>query len=100
MDIYGNENGSKVYSVPVEWVVTAQQEIRANSWEEAVQFVKDNAALIPLAANPEYVDGSYRITPVNGNDSTNGIAQALREQGAKERSAHEFDFVQKIMNWR
>lgn len=44
----GNKNGSKVFRIPVEWVVSENLEIVADSIEEAIKFVKENNDLIPI----------------------------------------------------
>ena len=46
--MYGNQNGTKVFSIPVEWVVTETIDIKANSLREAIEFINKNADEIPL----------------------------------------------------
>lgn len=59
----------KIYRIPVEWSVSDIVEVEAESLELAVKYVEDNIDDIPLGANEEYIDGSYRI---NGSDDYDG----------------------------
>ena len=45
--IYGYENGEKVFSIPVEYVVTENLHIRADDLKEAVKFIVANKNSIP-----------------------------------------------------
>lgn len=94
--MYGNENGEKVFSIPVEWVVTENLEIRANSLKEAVKFIKDNLDAIPLGTEPDYVDGTYKISAdEDGDMEPEEIAKEMKKlgYGYSERASIEQDEV-------
>lgn len=57
------------YSIPVNWSVWDKVDVEAESLEEAIQYVRDNADTIPLGTEPEYIDGTYKI-----DDGQNGEA--------------------------
>ena len=59
--ILGYENGKNEYEIPVDWQVSDVVKIKANSLDEAYHWAVDNAEMIPLGTEPEYVDGSYQI---------------------------------------
>lgn len=50
---------SMKYKIPVSWQVYGVAEIEANSLQEAIELVEDDA--FPLPENAEYVDGSFEI---------------------------------------
>ncbi len=92
--MYGNNNANKVFSIPVEWVVTENIEVKANSLEEAVRFVVDNYDEIPCGEDASFVDGTYRIT---GDDDFDGdiskVTENLKTYGYTERTAESYDTV-------
>ena len=90
--MYGNKNGSKVFSIPVEWVVTETIDVKANSLKEAINFILDKADDIPLGTEPQYIDGTWKIS-ADENNSANAdeILKNLNCQGYIEREAEEFD---------
>ena len=92
--MYGDNSASKVYSIPVEWVVTENLEIKANTLLEAVKFICDNVDELPTSNDAAFVDGTYRIT---GDDDWDGdvnkIANNLQTYGYTERDAKEYDVV-------
>lgn len=57
-----NGEGSKVYEIPVQWLVSDIVKIRANSLEDAVRLFLDNEPNIPCGLAPEYVEDSYQLT--------------------------------------
>lgn len=59
--ILGYENGKNEYEIPVDWQVSDVVKVKANSLNEAYRWVVDNAEMIPLGDEPEYIDGSYQI---------------------------------------
>lgn len=94
MSIYGNSNGTKIFSIPVEWVVTENLEVQANSIEEAVQFILANADLIPLGQDADYVDGTYKISADESDDGdVEAIVQTLKLCGYSESEAQEYNCV-------
>lgn len=60
----------KRFSIPVEWTVCDKIEVEATSLEEALQFVRDNLDIIPLGTEPEYIDGTYKISDDYGEFCT------------------------------
>lgn len=54
--------GEKVYSIPVQWLVTDVVKIRANSLEEAVKTFMEEEPRIPIGTEPSYVDGTHQIS--------------------------------------
>lgn len=94
--MYGNNNANKVFSIPVEWVVTENLDIKANSLEEAIEFINNNIDEIPLGENPAYIDGTYRISADEDNDmDAEKIKTMLELYGYKEREALPSDVVDK-----
>ena len=94
--MYGNDKGKKVFSIPVEWVVTETLDIRANNLQEAVEFIVDHLDIIPLGTEPVYIDGSYKISADDtGEYDINAISTALHRYGSyTERNVDErFDKV-------
>ena len=59
--ILGYENATNEYEIPVDWQVCDVVKIKANSLNEAYRWAVDNAEMIPLGDEPEYIDGSYQI---------------------------------------
>ena len=94
--LYGNENASKVFSIPVEWVVTETLDIKADSLKEAIEFINDHTDEIPLGDEPAYIDGTYKISAdEDGDMDTEKIARNLEAYGYTEREAQPFDLVDK-----
>lgn len=52
----------KTFKIPVEWTVTDIVEVEAETFIDAVQYVIDNADEIPLGTEPNYIDGSWKIS--------------------------------------
>lgn len=50
------------FRVPVEWSVYDFVEVESDNFEEAIKYVIDNRDIIPLGTEPEYIDGSYKIS--------------------------------------
>lgn len=59
-------NQIKEFSIPVEWTVWDKITVKATSLEEALQFVRDNLDVVPLGTEPEYIDGTYKISDDEG----------------------------------
>lgn len=51
----------KTYKVPVTWEAYAIIEVEADSFEEAIEIAQDDAGIIEIPDNSEYVDGSWRV---------------------------------------
>ncbi len=92
--MYGKQKGENVYSIPVEWVVTENLQVRADSLREAVKFICDNADEFPTSRDAEYIDGTYRIT---GDEDWSGDVEKITENlelyGYTGRKATEHDTV-------
>lgn len=68
------------FSIPVMWKVWDKIEVKAESLEEAIRYVKENIDAIPLGTEPEYIDGSYKIDDGdNGEATVEETARYLRE---------------------
>lgn len=67
--MYGNQNGTKVFSIPVEWVVTETIDIKANSLREVIEFI---------------------------NKNVDEILETLDSYGYTERNASEYDEVEEL----
>jgi hypothetical protein len=91
-EIVANPNANTVFKIPVEWTVCDFVEVRANSLEEGIDYVNKNRNNIPLGTNPEYVDGSYQVTPHNSNDE---IA-AYQQTGDKDIVCVEFNCEEEL----
>ena len=50
------------FRVPVEWSVYDFVEVESDNFDEAIKYVIDNRDIIPLGTEPEYIDGSYKIS--------------------------------------
>ena len=50
------------FRVPVEQSVYDFVEVESDNFEEAIKYVIDNRDIIPLGTEPEYIDGSYKIS--------------------------------------
>ena len=95
--MYGNQNGTKVFSIPVEWVVTETIDIKANSLREAIKFINKNADEIPLGTEPAYIDGTWKISAdESGLMDANEILETLDSYGYTERNASEYDEVEEL----
>ena len=95
--LYGNQNGTKVFSIPVEWVVTETIDIKANSLREAIEFINKNADEIPLGTEPAYIDGTWKISAdESGLMDANEILETLDSYGYTERNASEYDEVEEL----
>ena len=95
--MYGKQSGAKVFSIPVEWVVTETLEIKADTVEEAINFINDNLDTIPLGTEPAYIDGTYKISAdENNNMNTAEIAEKLDSWGYTERKAEEYDEITEV----
>ena len=89
--MYGKENGKKVFSIPVEWVMTETLDVRADNLKEALQFLIDNDANIPLGTDAQYIDGTWKIS---ADESNTGIVEDFLETAecyCSEREAEEYD---------
>ena len=96
MSMYGRNNANKIFSIPVEWVVTETLQIKADSLEEAIEFINNNADEIPLGDEPAYIDGTYKISADEDYDmDTQKIKRNLEAYGYSEREAQPFDLVDK-----
>lgn len=95
MAVYGKENGKKIFNVPVEWTVSELLQIRADSFKEAIQFVLDNLDMIPLGTEPDYIDGTYKIS--SEYDEAEEIEEELSMYyGNKGSVATELDIVERL----
>lgn len=95
--MYGDKNGSKVFSIPIEWIVTETIEIKANSLQEAIEFINENADLIPLGTEPEYIDGTWKISAdESGTMDTKEIIETLGNYRYSERDSDEYDEVEEL----
>ena len=56
-----DEKSSRVYKIPVSWMVMDFVEVQADSLEEAYDYMNDNVDDVPLGDEPVYVDGSYEV---------------------------------------
>lgn len=70
--------GGKVYEIPVEWLVSDVVKIRANSLEEAIKTFMEEEYRIPTGSEPEYVDGSYRMS-VSSEQTFENIDNIVKE---------------------
>ncbi|AOZ97927.1 hypothetical protein [Butyrivibrio hungatei] len=92
--MYGNNNGAKVFSIPVERIVSENIEVRANSLKEAVEFINKHSDEIPTSNDAAYIDGTWKISADEDNDlDTNKICERLACYGYNEREATEYDKV-------
>ncbi|WP_026653533.1 hypothetical protein [Butyrivibrio proteoclasticus] len=92
--MYGNNKAKEVFSIPVEWMVTENIEVRANSLEEAVEFINNHADEIPTSRDAEYIDGTWKISADEDNDlDTKKICERLGCYGYLHREATEYDVV-------
>ena len=90
--LVANNEATKIFSIPVEWVVTENLEVKASSLEEAVKYINDNADEISLGDEPAYIDGTYRISADEDFDmDTEKICKNLDMYGYKVREATEYD---------
>ena len=63
-----------IFKIPVQYEVYGEVEVEASSLEEAIQYAKNNIEDLPLADEPEYIDGSYQINDdMNLIKDVNGI---------------------------
>ena len=72
-DIYKKwkkEHRKKKFFIPVTWQVWDKVEVKADSIEEAVEWLKENIDLVPIGIEPEYVDDSYRIDDGQDGEAT------------------------------
>lgn len=91
--MYGNNEGKKVFSIPVEWTVTETLDIRANTLEEAIEFIRENNDIIPLGDDPVYLDGSYKIS----GDTEFADAEAREiECYVSEQDADSYDEIEEL----
>ena len=51
----------KEFRIPVEYMMYGYVEIEASSLEEALLIAHKDIDELPLPANAEYIDGSYKI---------------------------------------
>ncbi len=98
--MYGIENGSKVFTIPVDYTVTENLKVRHNSLEEAVKYVMENSELIPCHYdNCEYVDGTYHVSSDETQDSADykRVAEKLKDWlVVDERDADKYDIPENI----
>ena len=66
----------KKFSIPVKWEVWDKVEVKAETIEEAIQFLKDNIDTIPLGTEPEYIDGTYQID--DGHEGQASIEETVK----------------------
>jgi hypothetical protein len=70
----------KIFSIPVTWEVWDKIEVKAETIEDAIKYVKENINEIPLGTEPEYIDGSYKIDDGdNGEATIEETVQYLKE---------------------
>lgn len=67
---------TKLFRLPVEWTVCDWVLVEAESLEDAVFQFQKKENEIPLGKNPEYIDGSYRLT-TECEESAEDIAEEL-----------------------
>ncbi len=71
---------AKVFSIPVEYTFWEKVLVKANSIEEAIQWIKDNKEIISI--NPdegEYIDGSYVISGEDEYSDDNDLIKYLKD---------------------
>ena len=91
MLITANLKGEKVYSIPVEWVVTENLHVRANDLKEAVKFLVEKLDEIPTHDDAEYIDGTYKISAdENNNLDVDEIVKNLNTYGCLEWDAKSY----------
>lgn len=66
----------KKFSIPVTWSVWDKIEVKAETIEDAIKYVKENIDEIPLGTEPEYIEGSYKIE--DGYDGENDIERTVK----------------------
>lgn len=98
MSMYGNKKGKMVYSIPVEWVVTENIEVRADSLKEALEFVKKHNDEIPTSSDAEYLDDSYAIfayddiqSDLNEDTDVSELEEKMISYGYEFRNAADED---------
>lgn len=95
--MYGKQNGKKIFSIPVEWVVTETIDIKADSLQEAIAFILDKSDEIPLGTEPEYIDGTWKISADESNTmDIEEIIETLDSYGYTERIASEYDDITEL----
>lgn len=58
----------KSWKVPVSWQCCAVITVEASSLAEAIEIAKDEAGVIPLPDDWEYVDGSWELSHGEGDE--------------------------------
>ena len=96
--MYGNPNAKTYFKVPVEWTVYDTVEIAANSLEEAIQFVLKNQDTIPLGTEPQYIDGSYKISGTDDyGENVEKLSEYIKQYyDADSNNLTEFDSVSEL----
>ena len=64
------------FSIPVTWSVWDKIEVKAETIEDAIRYVKEHIDEIPLGTEPEYIDGTYRID--DGDDGENSVEDTVK----------------------
>lgn len=52
----------KIWRIPVSWEVCSVIECEAPTLEEAMEYAEDKDGVIPLPADPDYIEGSWRLS--------------------------------------
>lgn len=51
----------KSWDVPVQWTVEGIVTVEANTLAEAIEIARDDAGVIPVPDDPDFVDNSWRV---------------------------------------
>ena len=55
----------KTWKIPVTWEMCAMITVEANTLEEAMEEAKDEAGIIPIPSDADYVDDSWHLSTDN-----------------------------------
>ena len=61
-NVTASTKATQEFEIPVSWQVSDVVKVKANSLQEAFDYVKEHADEIPCGDEPEYIDGSYEIS--------------------------------------
>ena len=68
------------WKIPVTWEVCSTVDIEAETLEEAMRIACDEDGEIPLPTDPDYVDGSWRLS----SDDEEYIRQGFNDNQTDE----------------
>ncbi len=66
--VIAKKEGRRFIKVPVSYEVCGFITVQADSVEEAVEYCENHIDELPLAEEPEYVDGSYELTTTDPDE--------------------------------